>query len=81
METAKNAELNITIDGCDVACARKSLEHIGISPVSYVLTDMGLVKGKTEINDEVIGEMVDKIVKDKDAADKADNDAVCCCCK
>ena len=75
VETAKNAELNITIDGCDVACARKSLEHIGIIPESYILTELGLVKGQTEITEKVIDDMFDKIVNEKnkmkvDAADE-----------
>jgi uncharacterized metal-binding protein len=52
---------NIVIDGCPVACARKTLEHVGVMPRSFVLTEMGLQKGKTEVSDEVIRQLVDLI--------------------
>ena len=41
IESAKSAE-NITIDGCPIACARKNLEQIGLTPCSFILTEMGL---------------------------------------
>lgn len=31
VESAKGADKNIAIDGCHVACARKTLEHIGVA--------------------------------------------------
>ncbi|GAG61305.1 unnamed protein product, partial [marine sediment metagenome] len=38
VESAKRADENITIDGCSVACAKKILEHIGVTPTkSYAL--------------------------------------------
>ena len=61
IESAKAADENITIDGCPVACARKNLEHIGVTPKSYILTEMGLVKGKTEVSDEIIEVVCSKI--------------------
>jgi len=57
--SAKGADINITIDGCPLACARKSLERVGVTPQSHILTDMGLEKGKTSVSVEVI----DKICK------------------
>jgi uncharacterized metal-binding protein len=57
VESAKGAEENITIDGCPVACARKNLEHIGVKPKSFILTEMGLVKGKTPVNGEIVDEI------------------------
>ncbi len=48
VRSALEAEL-LVIDGCPVACARKAVEHVGISEfryfaISYLLPD--LVKGK-----------------------------------
>ena len=34
VQSAKGADANITIDGCPVACARKTLERIGVTPKS-----------------------------------------------
>lgn len=61
IESAKGTNQNITIDGCQVACAKKTLERIGVTPISYILTDMGLTKGITPVSDEIILEMSQKI--------------------
>jgi uncharacterized metal-binding protein len=61
VESAKGADINITIDGCKTACAKKILESIGVVPTSYIITRYGLVKGESPITEKVIGEVVDKI--------------------
>ncbi len=61
VESAKGTCINITIDGCPIACAKKALENIGVTPTSYILTDMGLKKGDSPVTDEVILEMSNKI--------------------
>jgi uncharacterized metal-binding protein len=61
VQSAKGADMNITIDGCKTACAKKTLEKIGVQPTSYVLTDMGLVKGETPVTEKIIAEMCEKI--------------------
>jgi uncharacterized metal-binding protein len=40
-ETAKAADKIIAIDGCPVLCAKKTLEHAGLSPQSFSLADFG----------------------------------------
>jgi uncharacterized metal-binding protein len=55
--SAKAARVNITIDGCPVACARKQIEKLGLVPESFVLTDLGLVKGKTPVEKHIIDEV------------------------
>jgi len=65
VESAKGAEENITIDGCPVACARKNLEHIGVTPKSYILTEMGLEKGKTRVNQRTVIDVCEKIKSDR----------------
>ena len=63
VESAKGADENITIDGCPVACAKKNLEHVGVKPKSFILTEMGLVKGKTPVSGEVVNEIYKKILE------------------
>ncbi len=61
--SAKAARMNITIDGCAIACSRKIIESLGLEPQSFILTDMGLVKGKTPVEDNVIEEMSEVVKK------------------
>lgn len=62
IESAKGADVNLTIDGCDKYCARLCLEKIGVKPKSYVLTEMGLKKGETDVTDQVVRSIRQKIV-------------------
>jgi uncharacterized metal-binding protein len=64
IDAAKKANQVVAVDGCPVGCAKKVLEHVEISPVSYVLTQMGLEKGKTEVTQQVINEISEKIKAD-----------------
>lgn len=64
VQSALGADENITIDGCPMACARTSLEKIGVIPKSYILTDMGLEKHETQVTDEMISEVLGKIKKE-----------------
>ena len=57
------ARVNITIDGCPLACSSKTIENLGLESQSFVLTDMGLVKGKTPVDDHVIQELSEAIKK------------------
>jgi len=52
--SARDADLNITLDGCPKACAKKIFEHLGLKYKSYVLTEMGIVKGKTEVTEDLV---------------------------
>ncbi|HOO52060.1 MAG TPA: putative zinc-binding protein [Smithellaceae bacterium] len=61
VQSAKGADFNITVDGCQTACAKKTLEKIGVKPISYILTDMGLVKGETPVTETIIAQMCEKI--------------------
>jgi len=63
VQSAKGADENITIDGCNTACAKKTLEKIGVTPTSYILTGFGLVKGETPVTDKIIDELFEKIKK------------------
>jgi uncharacterized metal-binding protein len=61
VQSAKGADMNITIDGCKTARAKKTLEKIGVKPTSYTLTRFGLVKGETPVTEKIIAEMCEKI--------------------
>jgi uncharacterized metal-binding protein len=63
VQSAIGADENITIDGCPIACARKSLERIGVQPTSYILTDLGLEKHETPVTEKIIDEVLEKIKK------------------
>jgi uncharacterized metal-binding protein len=64
IDVAKTAQEVITIDGCGILCARKMIEQINVTPKAYVLTEMGLEKGKTAITEEIVTEYYNKIIQD-----------------
>jgi len=65
IESAKAADVNITVDGCPVACSKRIMENLGLKPVSYIVTEMGFKKGKTPVTDEVIETVCENIRKDQ----------------
>ena len=58
------AGCTIAIDGCDVGCARKTLEAAGINPtVHVVVTALGIEKAKTyEYPEENVCRVVDAVL-------------------
>ena len=47
IQTAKDADLNVVIDGCDMDCAKKCFEQAGVSNyVQVKVTDLGIEKAK-----------------------------------
>ncbi|PZM79002.1 MAG: hypothetical protein DKM50_09490 [Candidatus Margulisiibacteriota bacterium] len=77
--SAKGADKNITIDGCSVACAKKTLENLGVTPTAYVLTEMGLTKGQTPVTEEVINEVTNAILKGPCCSTTAGVPTSCAC--
>ena len=61
VQSAKGADQNVTIDGCPVAYAKRTLEKTGVIPTSYILTDLGLVKGESPVTEKIVNEMCEKI--------------------
>ena len=48
----KSADTILAIDGCNLDCAKKTLERVGISVSAHVrMSDLGMEKGKTPAND------------------------------
>jgi uncharacterized metal-binding protein len=54
--SARAAGENLVLDGCKVACGRKTFENLGIPCRSIIMTDYGVEKGKTRITPELIAE-------------------------
>jgi uncharacterized metal-binding protein len=47
IQTARDADVNLVIDGCPMDCARKVFEKAGVTNVTYVkVTDLGIEKTK-----------------------------------
>lgn len=53
IEAAKAADTVITIDGCEIGCAKKIIDNIGLKPHAFFLTEMGQEKGKTTPSPEL----------------------------
>ncbi len=61
LKTTEAASSILAIDGCPLDCARKCLEEAGFKDLHHLrLTDLGLEKGKTEINDANISLVAEK---------------------
>lgn len=61
VESAKGACKNIVLDGCRVACGAKIMERHGLAFEHYVMTDYGVEKGRTEITDELVESIAERI--------------------
>ena len=63
IDAAKAADSVITVDGCEILCAKKVIQNIGLEPHAVVLTDMGLEKGKTIPSPQLTRELCKSIVE------------------
>lgn len=63
IDKTKAAGEVICIDGCKLACARKTIEKINVKPKSYILTEMGFENGKMEISEELILNLYNRIAE------------------
>jgi len=64
IDVAQAADRVITIDGCEVECAKKTLENIGIQPQPVILTKMGLEKGNSSPTPELVKNLCQSIVNE-----------------
>lgn len=56
---AKAAGKVLAIDGCNLDCAKKTLERVGIAVTAHLrMSDMGMEKGKTPANEANIATVV-----------------------
>ena len=69
VRSAKEADLMISIDGCPVQCAAKTLQHKETEPaIQIIITDLGIEKSHDIALDEKICAMVVEKVKEELAA-------------
>lgn len=55
MKSTEAAQKVLTIDGCNLGCARKTLEEAGINgAINLCLEDIGFEKGSSEVSKESI---------------------------
>jgi uncharacterized metal-binding protein len=78
IESAKAANKIIAIDGCQVLCSKKILEHAGFTPISFNLKDLGFEKGKTKVDDDTIEKAANKISGGKGEENISRNSGGCC---
>lgn len=62
VESARGSDKNIVIDGCQVACGKKAMDKIGAKCTPYILTEMGYIKGKTPVTEQLIMEISDAVM-------------------
>ena len=62
VQTAKDADVNLVIDGCPMDCAKKVFEKAGVTNYAYVkVTDLGIEKVKgVRCTDEQVAKVVAK---------------------
>jgi uncharacterized metal-binding protein len=59
LATTQAAADILAIDGCNLDCARKTLEQAGIAEFQHLrLTDLGMEKGSTPPTDEAVAKVV-----------------------
>lgn len=67
IEATKQAKKIIVVDGCPVSCAKKMVEHVGITVNDYIIiTEEGIEKtpGQFNITDDEIQKIKD-LIQDK----------------
>jgi uncharacterized metal-binding protein len=64
VESARSADRNIVLDGCPVACGAQIYARLGLRHEEYLLTNYGVEKGKTEITDELVAGIAERVKTD-----------------
>ena len=64
IESTKAGKVIVAIDGCPVACAKKTLEHAGFNIDEYVqVTDLGIEKNHNfDLDPMDVGKVADYLV-------------------
>ena len=62
LKAAVHSEVNLVLDGCPTACGRKIFERNNLPCTSVILTDFGVEKGVTLIDECVIGNVADAVI-------------------
>ena len=61
VENTRKAGTILAIDGCNVDCVKSTLERLGLKDYAHLrVTDLGLEKGASPVNDENVGKVAGK---------------------
>jgi len=61
LKTTETAQAVLVVDGCDLACAKRSLEAAGFSGFLWFhLGEIGLEKGKSPLTEEAVARTAEK---------------------
>ncbi|MFP3937135.1 MAG: putative zinc-binding protein [Phycisphaerae bacterium] len=60
VQTARDADVNLVIDGCPMDCAKKAFDRHGVTNYKQIkVTDLGIEKAKgVQCTDEQVGQVV-----------------------
>jgi uncharacterized metal-binding protein len=61
VESARAASVNQLLDGCPTFCGRRNFENRGLSFRHFVMTEHGVIKGKTPITEELIASITEAL--------------------
>jgi len=63
IQTAKDADLNVVIDGCDMDCSKKTFDRCGVTNyVQIKVTDLGIEKTKPKVaTDEEVAAVIAEV--------------------
>jgi len=63
IESTKAGKILVAIDGCPVACAKKTLEHAGFNIDEYIqITELGIEKNHNlNLNPSDVGKVVNQL--------------------
>jgi uncharacterized metal-binding protein len=64
IESTKAGKMLVAVDGCQVACAKKTLEHAGFNIDEYVqVTELGIEKDHNlDLNPSNVGKVADYLI-------------------
>ena len=61
MKTTESASKILTIDGCELDCAKKLLKQAGFKNFEHLrITDLGMQKGKTDVTEQNITKVAEQ---------------------
>lgn len=61
LKAAVHAEMNLVLDGCPTACGRKQFERFDLPCTPLELTQFGVEKGSTLIDEAVIARVAEAV--------------------
>jgi uncharacterized metal-binding protein len=65
VESAKTAKRIVAIDGCQVACAKKAIEHAGLMVTDWIcVTNEGISKNHEFMLDEEENDLIEQRIKE-----------------